>query len=201
VEKKEPEEKKVQIEIEKKKSNVKIINIPTVPANQSVKMDFLVVEEFSSYLYIYGSFGPDPGEERRSIAMATFSDYESYTKITNVVLWSPNLIICQIPSEGNGSKGKVIVRVDNDSAVRPLYEYNGVLNYVRPQGVQQRETKKERLRYYAPFHKGTGHFLKDYYLSVQRRSHHRRQKRRSHVRHLRERNRSAPLFKRSNCAG
>jgi hypothetical protein len=134
VEKKEPEEKKVQVEVDKKKSNVKIINIPTIPVSQAVKMDFLVVEEFSSYLYIYGSFGPDPGEERRSIAVLTFTDYESYTKITNVVLWSPNLIICQIPSEGNGSKGKVIVRVDNDSAVRPLYEYNGVLNYVRPQG-------------------------------------------------------------------
>jgi hypothetical protein len=134
VEKKTPDEKKVQVEIEKKKSNVKIINIPSVPVTQLLQLDFLQVEEFSSFLYIHGNFGADPGAARRSIRMWQFTNREVFTKITNIISWTPNLIICQIPSEGEGSCGKVIVKVDQDSASRYLYTYEGILDHKRPQG-------------------------------------------------------------------
>ena len=137
VEKKKPEaaeEEKVQVEVKQKKSNVKIITLPPVEVSRLLAIHFLQVKESASFLYIHGTFGTDPGAGRRTIRMEQFTNRLVSVPITNIITWSPNLIICQIPDKGEGSCGKVIVKVDGDSAYRHLYTYEGVLDYKRPQG-------------------------------------------------------------------
>jgi hypothetical protein len=142
-----PEEKKVTVEVAQKKSNVKIITIPPVPVSQLLNISFLQVKEPASFLYIHGQFGPDPGAVRRSIRVEQFVNRLVSVKITNIISWTSKLIICQIPDNGEGSCGKVIVKVDQDSAYRHLYTYAGIIDYKRPQGGAS-GTLAEKIRFH-----------------------------------------------------
>lgn len=127
-----PADKAVQVEVKGKKSNVKIITIPIV--NRILRMDYLQVSETAGKLYIHGSFGNDPGAGGRHIAVDQFTNHLIRYNVTEILSWTPNLIICKIPYIGVGSHGDVIVAVGDDSVHRGLYQYNFIIDYNRPQG-------------------------------------------------------------------
>lgn len=79
----------------------------------------LEIDEYTSTLQIFGSFGTEKGKV-----------YVNEVEITDISDWTPIVIICKIPEEGNGSAGDVIVKVnDHDSNPVPLTEWKIKLNY------------------------------------------------------------------------
>ena len=79
----------------------------------------LEVDEYTSTLIIYGSFGSEKGK-------VSVGGQE----ITSISDWTPNAIVCGIPETGTGSAGDVIVSVnDRESNPVPITEWQIRLNY------------------------------------------------------------------------
>ena len=108
-------------------------------------IDYLQVDETEinlpqlvrgSQLYIYGNFGNDPGENKRSV------------KIGNVGLivkaWTPKIIICDITAQGPSSSGEVVVSSEGKTSSKLLNEWTVEFNYAKkesPDGQLTRKTK------------------------------------------------------------
>jgi len=87
---------------------------------------YLKVLESIDMLYIYGSFGEDPGEGERFVTVDKVS-------VNSIEAWTPDLIMCKIKASGKGSAGDVIVKVrEHESHPRTLSEWRGAIRYNRP---------------------------------------------------------------------
>jgi hypothetical protein len=92
---------------------------------------------YDSRLWIYGSFGEDPGKNKRSV------------KINNVdvmvALWTPGMIACDIPTFGPYSSGMVEVISGQTSAQKLLNEWSVDMYYDKKESPDGSLTKKVNL--------------------------------------------------------
>jgi hypothetical protein len=87
---------------------------------------YLLMDELTGYLNIYGSFGEDVGVQDRQVTIDGIP-------VDEIVSWSPTMIFCKIKSTGKGSAGDVVVKVRNHAShPRTLTEWRGHLKYKRP---------------------------------------------------------------------
>ena len=108
-------------------------------------IDYLQVDETEvnlpqltrgSQLFIYGNFGNDPGENKRSVKIGNIA--------LNVKTWTPKIIICDIAAEGPSSSGEVVISSGTETSSKLLNEWIVDLNYAKkesPDGSLTRKTK------------------------------------------------------------
>ena len=98
------------------------LNLWTRPGESLVLMPsvaYLEVREDSDELFLYGLFGSEEGE----VTIKCVS--------TPVTHWAQDVIAVQLPVEGSGSAGDVIVKVlGHESNTVPLTEWRGEMRYV-----------------------------------------------------------------------
>lgn len=92
---------------------------------------------YPSRLYLYGSFGSDPGVGKRTVKL-------NNTPVT-VAFWTPALIACDIPSSGPYSSGMVEVQTGNKTTSKMLNEWTVTLQYGEKQSPDGALTKKTNL--------------------------------------------------------
>jgi|GEM_PF-1084945 len=93
-------------------------------------IDYLQVDEtdapgttYPSRLYIHGNFGNDPGAGKRNVKINGNN--------TNVVFWTPDLIVCDLFTSGQFSSGPVIVSCDAFTDTKLLNEWQVILEYMK----------------------------------------------------------------------
>ena len=108
-------------------------------------IDYLQVDETEvnlpqltrgSQLFIYGNFGNDPGENKRSVKIGNVP--------LNVTTWSPKLIVCDITAEGPSSSGEVVVSSDGETSSKLLNEWTVEFNYAKKESPDGSLTRKTR---------------------------------------------------------
>ncbi|MDO6435331.1 hypothetical protein Q4E93_32245 [Flavitalea sp. BT771] len=107
-----------------------LISNITVLGEQHI--DYLQVDEtemdagtasYPSRLYIHGNFGNDPGIGKRSVKINGYN--------LNVVLWTPNLILCDLLASGPNASGPVVVSCDAFTDTKLLNEWLITLEYMK----------------------------------------------------------------------
>lgn len=106
-------------------------------------IDYMQVDEtekhggglnYESRLWIYGSFGEDPGKDKRKV---TINNGEVI-----VALWTPGMIACDIPTVGPSSSGMVVVRSGKNTTGKMLNEWVVDMFYDQKQSPDGALTKK-----------------------------------------------------------
>lgn len=109
-------------------------------------IDYMQVDEtevnagglnYPSRLWIYGSFGEDPGKEKRSVKI-------NNTEVT-VALWAPGMIACDIPTSGPYASGIVEVATKAAAAAKMLNEWLVNMYYDKVESPGGALTKKVKL--------------------------------------------------------
>lgn len=116
----------VSVEVKMKRSGYLLL-VSNITVLSEFHIDYLQVDEteqsnYGSRLMIYGNFGNDPGEAKRSVKIGGSS--------LNVMFWTPKLIVCEIYSAGPLSSGNVEVssgalkdaKILNEWLVELMYE-------------------------------------------------------------------------------
>lgn len=116
-----PEEIEVEVKTGDKKSNRKKISRGSSSGGQ-MRIDYLLVNEKTGTLQIYGQFGPQQGT-------VTINNIA----VPEVTVWSAPLIVCKIEQNGEGAFGEVKVVANGKSARRTLFEWNITFECFRPQ--------------------------------------------------------------------
>jgi hypothetical protein len=88
-------------------------------------------------MYVFGSFGNDPGITRRSVTLNN--------QPVAVAYWSPGLIACDIPASGPYSSGMVKVKSGEKTAEKLLNDWAVNLYYQQKQSPDGALTKKVNL--------------------------------------------------------
>ncbi len=110
----------VSIEV-KSKGKGQFILVSNITIDQEFHIDYLQVDEtdmntgglnYPSRLWIYGNFGEDPGQNKRSVKVSG--------KSMPVAVWTPEKIACDIPASGIYASGMVEVATTTKSAGKLL---------------------------------------------------------------------------------
>ncbi len=108
-----------------------------------VHIDYMQVDEtevstasinYISRLLIYGNFGNDPGVQHRSVKVGNVP--------LTVMVWSPNLIICEIAAIGPASSGIITVSAGAAVDSKLLNEWQVELKYEKRESPNGSLTKK-----------------------------------------------------------
>jgi hypothetical protein len=119
----------VSVEVKMKRSGYMLL-VSNITVLSEFHIDYLQVDEtdmnlpqldYSSRLMIYGNFGNDPGEAKRSVKINGSS--------LPVMFWTPNLIVCEIYATGSLSAGNVEVKSGNLTDTKLLNEWIVDLKY------------------------------------------------------------------------
>lgn len=97
---------------------------------------------YPSRLHIHGNFGNDPGVGKRSVKI---SPTPSSSADLNIVFWTPNLIVCDLTTQGPFSSGKVIVSDGTTSDSKILNEWTVDLMYEKVESPGGSLTRKAKL--------------------------------------------------------
>jgi hypothetical protein len=127
----------------KPKRKGQFLLVSNITIRTEFHIDYMQVDEterhaggldYESRLWIYGSFGEDPGKEKRKV------------KINNgeviVALWTPGMIACDIPAVGPSSSGMVEVTSGEHTAGKMLNEWVIDMFYDQKQSPDGALTKK-----------------------------------------------------------
>jgi hypothetical protein len=138
-----PEAVSVAVKMKRKGQFLLVSNITI---HTEFHIDYMQVDEtevhtkelnYDSRLWIYGSFGEDPGKNKRSV------------KINNVdvvvAMWTPGVIACDIPTYGPYSSGMVEVKSGEASAQKLLNEWLVDMYYNKVESPGGALTKKVNL--------------------------------------------------------
>ena len=96
------------------------------------RIDYLQVDEtemdeggtsYPSRLHIHGNFGNDPGTGKRSVKINGNN--------LNVVVWTSDLILCDLPASGPYASGPVVVSCDAFTDTKLLNEWLITLEYMK----------------------------------------------------------------------
>lgn len=117
-----PDEIEVEVKTADKKSNRKKISRGSSGGNGQMRIDYLIVNEKTGTLQIYGQFGAQQG----TVSVNNIA-------VPEVTVWSNPLIVCKIPQTGEGAFGEVKVSAAGKSARRTLFEWNITFECFRPQ--------------------------------------------------------------------
>lgn len=109
-------------------------------------IDYLRVDEtemnvnganYPSRLYIYGNFGNDPGAGGRSVKINGNN--------LNVVLWTADLLLCDLPASGPYASGPVVVSCDAFTDTKLLNEWLLTLEYMKVESPDASLTRRFQL--------------------------------------------------------
>lgn len=118
-----PNPEAVTVEVDMKTKG-KFLLVSNITVLSDFHIDYLQVDEtemnqpqssYESRLLIYGNFGPDPGEGKRSVNL-------NGSRVS-VIFWTPKLIVCDIPASGPNSSGVVMVVANNQVSSKLLNEW------------------------------------------------------------------------------
>lgn len=132
----------VSIEV-KSKGKGQFLLVSNITIDQEFHIDYLQVDEterhaggldYQSRLWIYGSFGEDPGKGRRNVKI-------NNSEVT-VALWTPGMIACDIPTVGPSSSGMVVITSGKNTAGKMLNEWVVDMFYNQKQSPDGALTKK-----------------------------------------------------------
>ena len=127
----------------KMKRKGQFLLVSTITIRTEFHMDYMQVDEtdrhtggldYESRLWIYGSFGEDPGKGKRNV---TINNGE-----VPVALWTPGMIACDIPTVGPSSSGMVVVTSGKKATSKMLNEWIVDLFYDQKQSPDGALTKK-----------------------------------------------------------
>ncbi|MBN8858822.1 MAG: hypothetical protein J0H29_10565 [Sphingobacteriales bacterium] len=93
--------------------------------------------DYPSRLWIYGSFGEDPGKSKRSVKINNVA--------VTVALWTPGMIACDIPASGPYASGMVEVASEAAAATKLLNEWLVDMYYDKVESPGGALTKKVKL--------------------------------------------------------
>ena len=111
----------------KTKGKGQFLLVSNITISRQFHIDYLQVDEtdmnaggldYPSRLWIYGNFGDDPGQNKRSVKVNG--------GVMPVAVWTPQKIACDIPASGLYSSGMVEVTAEKKSAGKLLNDW--VLN-------------------------------------------------------------------------
>jgi hypothetical protein len=138
-----PEAVSVEVKMKRKGQFFLVSNITI---RTDFHIDYMQVDEteknggglnYPSRLYIYGSFGDDPGAAKRLVKINGGA--------VTVAYWTAGLIVCDIPAVGPYSSGMVQVTSGNKAAAKLLNDWAVNMYYEQKQSPDGALTKKINL--------------------------------------------------------
>jgi len=117
--------------------------VSNITIRNDFHIDYMQVDEtekhaggldYDSRLWLYGSFGADPGPGKRTVTINNHA--------VTVAIWTPGWIACDIPTTGPGSSGMVEVTAEAKTTSKLLNEWVVNLYYEQKQSPDGALTKK-----------------------------------------------------------
>ncbi|MFT3749993.1 MAG: hypothetical protein QM768_16875 [Agriterribacter sp.] len=138
-----PEAVSVAVKMKRKGQFLLVSNITI---RTEFHIDYMQVDEmevhtggldYPSRLWVYGSFGEDPGKNKRSVKINNVT--------VTVALWTPGMIACDIPVSGPYASGMVEVASGTAVATKLLNEWLVNMYYDKVESPEGRLLKKSIL--------------------------------------------------------
>lgn len=138
-----PEAVSVTVKMERKGQFLLVSNITI---RTDLHIHYMQVDEternagglnYPSRLWLYGSFGADPGAGKRSVTI-------NGTEVL-IAFWTPGMIACDIPAEGPYSSGMVEVKTSNKTTSKLLNDWLVDMYYEKVESPGGSLTKKVHL--------------------------------------------------------
>lgn len=128
----------VSVEVKMKRPGYMLL-VSNITVLSEFHIDYLQVDEteqanYGSRLVIYGNFGNDPGEGKRSVKIGG--------SLLNIMFWTPKVIVCEIYSAGPLSSGNVEVSTGTLTDSKILNEWLVELMYEKVESPGGALTKK-----------------------------------------------------------
>lgn len=127
----------------KTKRKGQLLLVSNITIRTDLHIDYMQVDEterssggldYASRLWLYGSFGEDPGKDKRSVTINGGD--------VKVAYWTPGWIACDIPTAGPMSSGMVAVRSGEKTTSKKLNEWIVEMYYDQKQSPDGALTKK-----------------------------------------------------------
>lgn len=127
----------------KMKQKGQFLLVSNITIRSELHIDYMQVDEtethtgwhdFESRLWLYGSFGEDPGANNRSVKIAGTP--------VKVAMWTPEKIACDIPATGPGSDGMVEVMSGGKTTSKLLNFWLVTLHYEKVESPDGALTKR-----------------------------------------------------------
>ncbi|GAO42608.1 hypothetical protein [Flavihumibacter petaseus] len=135
----------ISVEV-KMKRKAQLMLVSNITIRTEFHIDYMQVDEtemnhpqatYPGRLWIYGSFGDDPGVAKRSVKVNN--------EALNVVFWTAGMILCDIPSVGTSASGPVVVESTSGSDSKVLNEWIVNMHYDKVESPGGSLTKKVAL--------------------------------------------------------